>query len=165
MKPFIRWFAVIALLLSQQTFATEVLSATLEANKVVRDDNGKEQLRSAEKARPGDVLEYRAHYKNNSAKPLRGVIATLPVPATGMEYLLDTSSPGGAEASVDGVNFAPPPLKRRVRLPDGTQRQQLVPTSEYRFLRWSLGDVPAGATRSVTARMRVIAEPVPTSTP
>ena len=165
MNLLIRMFAIVAMLLSQQTFATEVLSATLEASKVVRGDNGKEQLQSAEKARPGDVVEYRALYKNHSAKSLRGVMAILPVPAVGMEYLLDTAMPSGAEASIDGVNFATPPLKRLVRLADGTRRQQLVPTSEYRFLRWSLGELPAGTSKSVTARMRVITQPVLTTTP
>jgi len=165
MNLFVRLFAIAALLLSQHTFAAEVLSATLEASKVVRGNDGKEQLLSADKARPGDVVEYRAQYKNVSAKSLRGVMAVLPVPAVGMEYLTNTALPGGAEASIDGVNFAPPPLRRLVRLPDGTQRQQLVPTSEYRFLRWSLGDLPAGASKSVAARMRVVTSPVLTTTP
>jgi uncharacterized repeat protein (TIGR01451 family) len=155
-------FAVTALI-SQQTFAAEPLSASLEAHKIVRAADGKEQQLDAAAAKPGDVIEYRATYKNVSDKPLKGVKATLPVPASGVEYLANSALPAGVEASVDGVQFAPAPLKRLVRLADGKQQQQLVPTAEYRFLRWPLGELPAGAAKSVTARVRVTSEPVLTT--
>lgn len=58
-------------LLAPHVFAAEVLSATLEASKVVRGEDGKEQMQSAEKTRPGDVVEYRALCKNHSDKSRR----------------------------------------------------------------------------------------------
>jgi uncharacterized repeat protein (TIGR01451 family) len=150
-------------LVTQQTFAAEPLTATLEAHKVVLADNGKEQLVAASKAKPGDVLEYRATYRNISAKPLRAVMATLPVPSRGVEYLPNSAAPAGVEASINGAQFAPAPLKRLVTTPDGKPQQQLVPASEYRFLRWPLGDLPAGASKTVSARVRVTKEPMLTT--
>ena len=163
MRLFVLLLAGVAALLSQQTFAAEPLSATLEAHKVIRAADGKEQFVAASEAKPGDLLEYRATYKNVSAKPLRAVMATLPVPASGVEYLLSSASPAGAQASINGAQFAPAPLQRLVKLPDGTQQQQLVPAADYRFLRWPLGDLPAGASNTVSARVRVIGEPTLTT--
>lgn len=154
--------AALAALLTQHAFAAEPLTATLAAHKVLVAD-GKERLVAASEAKPGDVLEYRATYKNISSKPLHAVMATLPVPATGVEYLFDSAAPANAEASINGTQFAPPPLKRLVQLPDGKHQQQLVPAAEYRFFRWPLGDLPAGASKTVSARVRVIDAPTLTT--
>lgn len=164
MKLFLSIVIFSSLLLTQQIFAAaEPLTATLEAHKVVVVSNGKETLVAASEAKPGDVLEYRATYRNISQKPLRAVMATLPVPSTGVEYLPNTASPASVEASINGAQFAPAPLKRLVTTADGKPQQQLVPTSEYRFLRWPLGDLPAGASKTVSARVRVTKEPVLTT--
>lgn len=163
MRLWVPLLTIVAGLLTQQTFAAEPLTATLEAHKVVIADNGKEQLVAASQARPGDVLQYRATYRNVSDKLLRGVMATLPVPTSGVEYLIDSATPAGAEASTNGAHYAPIPLKRLVKLPDGRHQQQLVPPAEYRFLRWPLGDLPAGASKTVSARVRVITEPMLTT--
>lgn len=154
---------IVLSLLTQHALAAEPLSATLEAHKVVVTENGKEQLVAASQANPGDVIEYRATYKNVSAKPLRAVLATLPVPTSGVEYLGSSALPAGAEASLDGTQYAPMPLKRVVKTPDGQLRQQVVPAIEYRFLRWPLGDLPAGASKTVSARVLVTKDPVLTT--
>lgn len=158
MKLFLTLLVTLAALLPQQIFAAEPLAATLEAHKVVVTPDGKEQFTTAAEAKPGDVLEYRATYKNVSKAPLRSVMATLPVPATGVELMLNSAVPTGVEASIEGTQFAPIPLKRLVKMTDGTHRQQLVPAVEYRFLRWPLGDLPAGASKTVSARVRVTNE-------
>jgi hypothetical protein len=81
-------------------------------------------------------------------------MATLPVPH-GMEFLPSTASPVRVMASTDGANFAAVPLMRKVHKADGTVDEQPVPVSEYRFLRWNLGELPAGAGKNVSARMRL----------
>ena len=159
MRLFVLLLAGLAASLSQQTFAAEPLSVMLEAHKVILAAGGKERLVTAADARPGDVLQYRATYTNVSKKPLRAVMATLPVPASGVEYLLDSATPSGAEASINGAQFAPAPLQRQVKLPDGKQEQRPIPAAEYRFLRWPLGDLPAGASKTVSARVRIVNEP------
>jgi uncharacterized repeat protein (TIGR01451 family) len=116
--------------------------------------NGKEVLVSAEKARPGDVIEYRAVYKNDGPTAVRELDATLPVP-NGLEYLPKTAAPAVVLASTDGRTFATVPLVRKTRTADGREVVREVPLSEYRALRWSLGTLAAKEARTVRARMRV----------
>jgi uncharacterized repeat protein (TIGR01451 family) len=129
------------------------VSVVLTAQRVSVVD-GKETKSAAEQARPGDVIEYRAEYKNDGAAPVKQLAATLPVP-NGMEYLPRTAAPQALRASLDGKTYEPVPLKRRVRLADGREVLRDVPPSEYRFLRWSLGTLGARQTRAVAARVRV----------
>ena len=116
--------------------------------------NGKEVLVPADKARPGDVNEYRAVYHNDGRAAVNQLDATLPVP-NGLEYLTKTAAPAVVLASTDGRTFAPVPLVRRTRAADGREVVRGVPLSEYRALRWSLGTLAARESRTVRARMRV----------
>lgn len=113
-----------------------------------------ERRESAARAKPGELIEYRATYTNAGQSPARQVRATLPLPAAGV-YVADSASPAGVEASTDGRHFARPPLQRWVVKPDGRREQQAVPVAEYRFLRWPLGDLAPGQSLAVAARLRV----------
>lgn len=145
------WIAVIVTGLCLPMLAE--VKVVLTANKIVVV-NGKEQAESSDKAKPGEVIEYVAEYRNTGNTAVTNVVATLPVPA-GMEFLPDTAQPQQLMASTDEHNFAPVPLKRKVSGPDGKTVEQLVPFSEYRSLRWTLGQIPGGDSRSVKARMKV----------
>jgi uncharacterized repeat protein (TIGR01451 family) len=125
----------------------------LTAQRVTVAD-GKDVYASAEKARPGDVIEYRAVYKNDGRTAVRELDATLPVP-NGLEYLPKTAAPAVVLASTDGQSFAPVPLVRKTRTADGREEIREVPLSEYRALRWSIGALAAKESRTVRARMRV----------
>ncbi len=116
--------------------------------------NGRETFASANEAKPGEVLVYRATCSNDGKQTVHSVMATLPIPA-GLEYLPRTAAPAVVQASLDGKTFAPVPLVRRVRGADGREVVQEVPPSEYRFLRWSVGTLAPKAARTVTARARV----------
>lgn len=129
------------------------VSVILTARRITVVD-GKETKSPAEQARPGDVIEYRAEYRNDGAAPVKQLAATLPVP-NGMEYLPRTAAPQTLLASLDGAKFEPVPLKRRVRLADGREVTREVPPSEYRYLRWTLGTLGQRQSREVTARVRV----------
>lgn len=129
------------------------VKVALTAHKIVKAD-GTEQSISADKAKPGDVIEYVATYKNTDTKPATNVTATLPIPR-GMEYIPNTASPDHVMASLDDEHYAQVPLKRTVTDANGKAREELVPYSEYRSLRWQLGAMPGGATRDVKARMKV----------
>ena len=141
-------------------FATPLFAAagdvrvSLTAQRVSKDANGKTILESGDQARPGDVLEYRVRYSNESAAGVSRLMATLPIPI-GMEYLPKTAQPAKVEASLDGRTFAPVPLTRKVRLPSGKEVVREVPASEYRQLRWAIGDLSAHGAQTVTARVRV----------
>jgi uncharacterized repeat protein (TIGR01451 family) len=134
-------------------FADGDVHVALTAQRVTLVD-GKEVLVSADKARPGDVIEYRAVYRNDGRNAVRGLDATLPVPS-GLEYLPKTAAPAVVLASTDGRTFAPVPLVRTERTPDGRQVVREVPLSEYRALRWSIGALAMKESRTVRARMRV----------
>lgn len=126
--------------------------------KVVKDGQGREQLIAADSVKPGDVLEYRATYTNRTGKAVTGLVANLPLPE-GLEYLPKTAKPGPAlvKAAANNGQFAVEPLSRVVN-----GRAEPVPYSEYRALRWTLGQLPANGVTAVSARARVetVAAPV-----
>jgi uncharacterized repeat protein (TIGR01451 family) len=145
-------------------YAQGDLASVLTQNKVTVGTDGKEILVPAAKAGPGDVIEYRVTYTNRGSATVTGVEASLPVPE-GMEYVAASARPAGALASRGDASFEPIPLKRRVKVADGRFEDREVPATEYKALRWKLGELTGGKSASVTARMRlVLAEITPPAT-
>ena len=155
----IKFFKSFALFITALFFVTNINAAptanpakkdavqiNLELFKVVSKD-GKETLISAKETKPGETLEYRATYKNISKAAVRNLAATLPVPK-GMEYLIKTASPAGAEATIDDVTFAPIPLIDAVK-------KEMIPANQYRALRWKVPELGADKSIVVSARMKV----------
>jgi uncharacterized repeat protein (TIGR01451 family) len=130
---------------------------TLKAQKVMRAPDGSEVLQVADRAMPGEVIQYDAVYKNQSGTGVRNLVPTLPIPR-GLEYIPDSAKPAPAKASLDGKVFEALPLKRKVTLPNGETVEQPVPFSEIRALRWEIGDLEAGAAAQITARARLAAK-------
>ena len=131
----------------------EPLLITLVRQKVVAID-GKEIVQSAEVAKPGDVLDETATYLNKSATPVKSMQATLPIPPY-TELVVSSIKPSGAKASTDGSEFSALPLKRKIKQANGVEVEQLVPVSEYRYLRWYPGDLGAGKSLVFSARFKV----------
>lgn len=128
----------------------ESVQVKLEQFKVTID-NGKEMLATANQVRPGEVIEYRATYKNISTGAVKNLIATLPIPK-GLEYQIKTANPlATAEASIDNVTFATLPLM-------DADKKQPIPTNKYRALRWKLQELGADKSIVVSARMKVSQE-------
>lgn len=151
-------FAFAAMVATGLAGANDDLAATLTARKVAVVD-GKESKTPAGTAKPGDVIEYQASYRNQSAKELRNVQPTLPIPE-GSQFITDALKPAPVAASINGRDFDTFPLKRTITLPDGTKHVVDVPLAEYRALRWTIGTLAPKATSSVAARVRIV-----TSTP
>lgn len=151
--------AVAALAVPGLARAEGGVSVALSAGRLVPKPGGHEVMTSAEHAKPGDVIEYRATYRNQGNSSVRSLDATLPIPS-GTEYLAHSALPAPELASLDGRRFEPLPLLRRVRLADGREVTREVPPSEYRWLRWSLGTLAPRDQRSVRARVRVSSGPV-----
>jgi uncharacterized repeat protein (TIGR01451 family) len=126
----------------------------LEARKVVRGADGKESLSAADNAKPGDVIEYVATYRNTGKQPIRNLAATLPIPGN-TEFVPGSANPANAQASVDAKSFAAMPLKRTT-VKDGKPIEALVPVRDYRALRWHAAELPADKTATFTARVKVI---------
>jgi uncharacterized repeat protein (TIGR01451 family) len=129
------------------------VTSTLQARRV-ENVGGKVVLTTADVGKPGDLVEYSGTYRNGGLKPVDKLVATIPVPA-GTTYVSGSSEPAKAQASIDGVRYAAMPLKRAVRQADGTTREEPVPLTEYRFVRWDIGSLPAGAESVVKLWVRI----------
>lgn len=114
--------------------------------------------KEASKAKPGDVIEYVATYKNNEKTTIPSLMAVLPVPAY-TSYVMGSAKPKKVQASLDGTTYADIPLTRKEKAKDGREQVVVVPVSEYRFLRWNLGALPAAKSVDVSARMQLDSEP------
>jgi uncharacterized repeat protein (TIGR01451 family) len=142
---------IAALPLHAQTAAVE---ATLEAHRVVLGADGRESLASADVAKPGDVIEYVATYRNTTSQTIRDLEATLPIPAH-TELIPGSARPMAARASLDAREFASLPLKRRA-LRDGREVEEAIPLREYRYLRWAPVHLGAQMSVTYTARVKVL---------
>jgi hypothetical protein len=129
------------------------VTVALTASRIVYTGE-KETTQAAVSARPGDLLQYEAAYRNRSRSDIKALQATLPIPA-GLELQLGSIKPAGALASIDGITFAAMPLTRTVTGADGKPRQESVPTADYRALRWTAPQLSPGAQFTVSARARV----------
>ena len=135
------------------------VTGSLDVRKVSMSAQGVEQYEAAEAARPADVLEYTAKYRNDDRTVARSLAVTLPIPP-GTELLAGSVRPAtGVMASLDGVKFRPAPLMHKVRRADGSSADVPVPYTEYRFLRWPAADLGAGAEAMFQARARVATTP------
>ncbi len=149
-RAHVRMALVVAALLATPTWAEGDLQVELEAFRVVAAEDGSEALEPTQAARPGEVLEYRVTYANHGGGTLRGIRGVLPIPEATV-YLPESAAPVSPEGSTDGEHFASMPLRRPSAEGDG--RTELVPASEIRFLRWTLGDLEPGA--DISARVRL----------
>ena len=145
----------VAAALSASAYAAEPVTNTLSVARVVGRADGSEQLEAANAAKPGDLLEYTAQFRNGGTSVARGLEATLPIPV-GVTLVSGSIHPAGARASVDGTSYAPLPLTRQVRHPDGSVTTERVPLAEYRYLRWAPADLAAnGGGQAYSARVVV----------
>jgi uncharacterized repeat protein (TIGR01451 family) len=134
--------------------APKTVEAKLSVFQVGKNAEGKEALLPADKAAPGDTLEYQTAYQNSGKSSVKSIVATLPLPV-GLAYVAGSAKPANPQASVDGKTFADVPLKTMVKAPSGKLEEKLVPYSEYRALRWNLDDLSANEKVTVSARALV----------
>ena len=129
------------------------LQSRLVAHKVVVAE-GRERLVEATAAKPGDLIEYVATYRNAGEDAITGLQANLPIPSQ-TEFVPGTARPAQAKASLDGRTFADIPLKRTVER-DGRRIEEQVPYREYRALRWIVGELGGGKSADFAARVKVM---------
>ena len=80
------------------------LNVSLTAQRVAVDARGRESFLPATEAKPGQVVEYRAAYRNPTQASMRDVQATLPIPA-GTEYVSSTARPALTRSSAVTAQF------------------------------------------------------------
>ncbi len=136
---------------AETKISKDPVSVELKTYLVSASADGKPTAKLVTKVKPNDVIEYRATYTNNTAGKIKNLAATLPIPVE--TQFLAKSQPANAHASTDGMNFAPMPLKRKA----GNQ-MVTVPLKDYRALRWTIAELPAGKSVTVSAQTRVNSE-------
>jgi hypothetical protein len=136
------------------------LRSELTVKQVVVLSNGTESLRAGAEVKPNDLLQYTVAYVNRSSSPVKRLVASLPIPI-GTEWVDASAVPRQVMASTDGKVFLPTPLMRKVKHSDGHVSDEVIPLAEYRALRWPEQDLAAGATYTVSARVRVTALKAP----
>ena len=157
MQAAVKSFAVAMILAAAPLHAQQQggpLEVRLESRKVVAAADGKETFAPATTAKPGDVIEYAATYRNTSTQSIRNLEATLPIPAN-TEWVEGSAAPVGARGSSDARTFEALPLKRKVRR-GALEVEEAVPARDYRALRWYPGELPAGGSVTFKARVRVL---------
>ena len=133
----------------------EPVSSELKVFKITIDASGDEMALEVSETQPGDTLEYRLTYTNNTAEAISNLVPTLPIPE-GMQFIPNSASPEINKASTSMLenDFAPIPLTRTVMTDDGEQITKEISESEYRRLQWT---VPAlSGKESITLSARVI---------
>ena len=118
------------------SFAADALQMELQANKVIKQADGKVAYTPVSTAASGTVIQYKATYTNTIDKAINDVTVTLPIPNS-MAFTGE-AFPASAQATIDGKNYADMPLMRKV---DG--KLVKVPYSEYKALRWNIKLLPA----------------------
>ncbi|MBH2009229.1 MAG: DUF11 domain-containing protein [Xanthomonadaceae bacterium] len=147
-------FFAASLAIGQGAWAqSPAVTSTLTAQRVEMVE-GKQVLKPAAQSKPGEVIEYSGTYRNAGTAAVSQLQATVPVPA-GTTLMAASAQPAQAQASTDGTRFAPMPLTRMVRQPDGSERKEAVPLAEYRALRWEIGTLAAGGSAVVSLRVRI----------
>ena len=121
------------------------IESRLEARKVVVGADGKESFAAADAARPGDVIEYAATYRNTATQPVRNLEATLPIPAN-TELVPGSAAPAGAKASLDSRSFEQVPLKRLGRPEEFAYVYAFLASDEASYVNGAVIEVSGGMT-------------------
>ncbi|PHR64116.1 MULTISPECIES: DUF11 domain-containing protein [unclassified Alcanivorax] len=133
-----RIISALAVLMSAAVWADAPLSSQMDSY-LVTHENGKEVVVEAEQASPGDIVEYRLTYTNNSDQPLSGLVITGPIP-TNTVYLKDSAATqvsADFTVSIDnGDSFQAEPVTKTVTGENGQSKNVEVSPSDYTQVRW-----------------------------
>jgi uncharacterized repeat protein (TIGR01451 family) len=129
------------------------LDITLTVKKIVRV-HGEDRRLDASHAEPGDVLEYRAEYKNIGETPLSTLSATLPLPEH-TELVIGSVYPAGAEVSRRSAKEKFSLLPVTEEGGRGSRKDGASSGAQYGALRWNIEKLAPGKIVAVGARVRV----------
>lgn len=123
---------------------------------------GKEILAPVATIKPGDVLKYELVYKVKGEDEVLELLAQLPIPE-GMEYIPGTAKPAEVQASLDGNDFSPFPLQRKIITDKNPEALEEIPMAEIRYIGWLKRGLGPGEEVTVSAYLKVnfITVPVP----
>lgn len=152
-------FSVLCLLTASIAAATPKIEISLTLAKEVPTKPGAKttKLIPTTSATPGDIVHYTVSYVNKGDEKATNAKIEEPIPP-GMTYLEGTAAGAGAEItfSSDGKTFAPPTqLTFEVTSASGKTEKKVVTPNEYTHIRWTLKEVPPGASGKVTFQVKV----------
>lgn len=133
---------------------SDQITASLNAFRVEKTPEGKERLIPAQHARVGEIVEYRAEYRNHGKTPVKNLKVEVPVPL-GMQYVPGSASPADLAASIDGQHFAPVPQRAAGRAGEKNRRES-VPVAQYRLLRWSVAEIAPESAVQLVLRVKLV---------
>lgn len=120
-----------------------MLSSHMQASVVTVNAQGKEVMRDMKEVAPGQTIQYKLTYSNNSDKAFKGLVITGPVP-TNTHYLANTARTKVSSnrlVSIDGgKTFEKEPVKRQQKMADGTVKTVIIPADKYTHIRWKAND-------------------------
>lgn len=138
------------------------LEPFLVTEVTLEDGTVEERLEPAERAFPGQVIEYRVRVEHQGEEelPAGDVVVTVPVPE-GTAY-----EPGSAATAAgawrlefsppESEAFAEPPVTRTVTNEAGEEEVVVVEPAEYDAVRWVLlTSLEPGGVRTLTYRVRI----------
>lgn len=123
------------------TVSADDLTGSLEAFRVVVNEDGVEEFLSADNARPDDVIEYRLTYTNSGDDPLKNVFITDPIPVGTVLIHPSATRPteGRVEFSIDGgKDYKPWPILIKEMTEDGEEKVVEATPDMVTHVRWVL---------------------------
>lgn len=142
--------------LSSKAQDNKDLSSELETYKITTTNNGNEKAVETSETQPGDTIEYRLTYTNNTSSDISNLKPTLPVP-DGVKYVADSANPELSKTSLSttGKNFKKLPIIREETNARGETVKREVPANEYRRLQWTVSSLKGGDSVKLSARVKV----------
>ncbi len=149
------------LALATPALAAPKITYTIAQLKEVAEQQGgvrTTRLVPATSVAPGDVVEYVLAYRNEGDAPATDANIDDAIPK-GTTYVANSAAGEGAEvgfSSDGGKTFAPAvKLTYEYRLPSGAVERRVATPAEYTHVRWTVKQVPPGATGKVSFRVKV----------
>jgi len=135
------------------------LTSEMTAFVVHKDAAGKEKLKAAKSAEPGQTIQYQLTYKNKGQGVLKGLAVTGPIPANTHFLAKSTHTKVNSDVvvSIDGgKTYEKEPVKRLKVMSDGEKKMVTVPADKYTHVRWKTKSaLNAGGKQVFSYRVKV----------
>ncbi|MBU5635292.1 DUF11 domain-containing protein [Geomonas sp. Red69] len=155
--------AAVALILAAMplvAWAQPKVTITMKAEKEVSVTAKGKQVKkrvAAKGVQPGEEIIYTLSYQNSGNEAAKDVVISDPIPA-GTAYIPGSASETGDLAfSIDkGKTFKKPTLLTyELKGNTGKMEKKVASPDEYTDVRWTIPQVPAGGTGSVSFKVKV----------
>lgn len=145
--------------LMANTAMAKTAQVDMEHFIVTVNSEGEEVFTKAEQAAPGDVIEYRLIYSNNTTVGIDDYFITGPIPNDTQYVPASAKSSANHELKVsidDGATWDSEPVRRTQTNAEGVEVEVVIPESKYKKLRWyTSGRLQPNEKHNFSYRIRV----------